>query len=123
MGMSSRGNDVGRGIPSFHGTTAFRPAPQQMGTGGVRFTGRPQSALEAMEALRRRNVTERPGSAVIRPDTSVQWKAGDKARHAKWGIGTVVSVKGTGEEVELKIAFPGQGVRGLMQKYAPITKV
>ena len=48
---------------------------------------------------------------------------GDKARHGKWGVGTVVSVKGEGEEVELKIAFPGQGVKGLMQKYAPITKV
>ena len=50
-------------------------------------------------------------------------EAGDKARHGKWGIGTVVSVKGSGEEVELKIAFPGEGVKGLMQKYAPIEKV
>lgn len=39
------------------------------------------------------------------------------------GIGTIVSVKGTGEEVELKIAFPGQGIKALMQKYAPISKV
>ena len=123
MGVSFRGNDVRRMGSSSYGADAFRPAPQQMGTGGVRFTGRPQSALEAMEALRRRNAVERQGSAVIRPDTSIRWKAGDKARHAKWGVGTVVSVKGTGEEVELKIAFPGQGVRGLMQKYAPITKV
>lgn len=59
---------------------------------------------------------------VIRPDMDIVWKAGDKARHGKWGVGTIVSVHGSGEEVELKIAFPGQGIKGLMQKYAPITK-
>jgi DNA helicase-2/ATP-dependent DNA helicase PcrA len=86
--------------------------------------GQPQSALQAMSALRSRNTgTAQPaGNTAIRPDTSVEWKVGDKARHGKWGIGTVVSVKGEGEEVELKIAFPDQGVKGLMQKYAPITK-
>ena len=62
-------------------------------------------------------------AAVIRPDNSISWRAGDKAKHGKWGIGTVVSVKGSGEEVELKIAFPEQGIKALMQKYAPITKV
>lgn len=63
------------------------------------------------------------GGEVIRPDSSIVWKAGDKAKHGKWGIGTVVAVKGSGEEVELHIAFSGQGVKALMQKYAPISKV
>lgn len=62
-------------------------------------------------------------SPVIRPDSTVVWRIGDKAQHGKWGIGTVVSVKGSGEEVELSIAFPDQGIKALMQKYAPITKV
>ena len=104
------------------GFMSFRPSASQMGT-GTHFAGKPQSALEAMEALRERQSSARPAAAgVIRPDTSIKWKVGDKARHGKWGVGTVVSVKGSGEEVELKIAFPGQGVKGLMQKYAPITK-
>ncbi|GBG55504.1 ATP-dependent DNA helicase PcrA [Sporomusaceae bacterium FL31] len=51
------------------------------------------------------------------------WKVGDKAQHNKWGIGTVVDVRGNGEEQELKIAFPGQGIKQLMTKYAPIAKV
>ena len=102
---------------------SFRPSPNQMGP-GTHFAGKPQSALEAMEALRERQSAARPAAnGVIRPDTSIKWKVGDKARHGKWGVGTVVSVKGSGEEVELKIAFPGQGVKGLMQKYAPIAKV
>ena len=77
------------------------------------------------DALRQQRIQSvaQPAPGVVRPDTSITWHVGDKARHRKWGVGTVVSVKGTGEEVELKIAFPGQGVKGLMQKYAPIEKV
>ena len=103
--------------------TAFHPRPQQMGN-GVHFNGTPQSALSALAALqkRRQQQTIQPAAGIIRPDTSVEWHVGDKAHHNKWGIGTVVAVKGSGEEVELKIAFPGQGVKGLMQKYAPIEK-
>lgn len=100
---------------------SFHPGTQQMGA-GIHFTGNPQSALEAMAALQQKKANIRTSPGVIRPDMSVTWKVGDKAKHSKWGIGTVVSVKGSGEEVELKIAFPGQGVKGLMQKYAPITK-
>lgn len=51
------------------------------------------------------------------------WNVGDKAAHKKWGTGMVVSVKGTGEEVELDIAFPNPvGVKRLLAKFAPITK-
>lgn len=53
---------------------------------------------------------------------NAEWKAGDKAQHGKWGVGTVVEVRGTGESQELKIAFPGQGIKQLMTKFAPITK-
>ena len=60
--------------------------------------------------------------SVIRPDMSIRWRPGDKARHGKWGVGTVISVEGSGEETLLKIAFPNQGVKGLMQKYAPICR-
>ncbi len=104
------------------GTMTFRPSANQMGS-GANFSDKAKSALEVMNSLQKRNVNVQPKTGVIRPDTSVQWKVGDKAQHGKWGVGTVVSVKGEGEEVELKIAFPGQGVKGLMQKYAPISKV
>ena len=89
----------------------FQPSARQMGS-GVQRSGQPQSALQAMSAMNQRNMGTAPaGSTAIRPDTSVVWKVGDKACHGKWGIGTVVSVKGEGEEVELKIAFPDQGVK------------
>lgn len=51
------------------------------------------------------------------------WKAGDRATHKKWGTGTVVNVKGEGEQVELDIAFPSPvGIKRLLAKFAPIEK-
>lgn len=55
---------------------------------------------------------------------TVPWKVGDKVEHKKWGIGTVVSVRGEGEDKELDIAFPSPvGIKRLLAKFAPITKV
>lgn len=55
---------------------------------------------------------------------NVNWNVGDKAEHKKWGIGTVVSVKGDNESVELDIAFPSPiGIKRLLAEFAPITKV
>ncbi|MFP4975294.1 DNA helicase PcrA [Paenibacillus sp. CN-4] len=52
------------------------------------------------------------------------FKAGDKVSHGKWGTGTVVAVKGTGNDTELQIAFPAPvGVKRLLAGFAPITKV
>ena len=51
------------------------------------------------------------------------WNPGDKASHKKWGVGMVVSVKGTADDVELDIAFPNPvGVKRLLAKFAPIEK-
>ncbi|MDP4157534.1 MAG: 3'-5' exonuclease, partial [Bacillota bacterium] len=68
---------------------------------------------------------------VMRPVTAasatggdeLSWKVGDKAAHGKWGIGTVVSVRGEGESTELDIAFPSPtGIKRLLAKFAPIKK-
>ncbi|GAX08779.1 ATP-dependent DNA helicase PcrA [Secundilactobacillus silagincola] len=51
------------------------------------------------------------------------WRTGDKVTHKKWGTGTVVKINGTGEDMELDIAFPQEGVKRLLAAFAPITKV
>ncbi|MDT8900226.1 DNA helicase PcrA [Anaeroselena agilis] len=51
------------------------------------------------------------------------WRAGDKVEHAKWGVGTIVEVRGEGDGQEVKVAFPGMGIRQLMAKFAPLKKV
>ena len=49
--------------------------------------------------------------------------AGEKVSHSKWGIGTVVSVNNTGDGQEVKVAFPGAGIRSLLTKYAVLKKL
>ncbi|HHY21798.1 MAG TPA: DNA helicase PcrA [Bacilli bacterium] len=52
------------------------------------------------------------------------WSVGDKAEHKKWGVGTVVSMKGEGDQIELDIAFPKPtGIKKLFAMFAPIKKL
>lgn len=58
-----------------------------------------------------------------KPVTKIgEWRVGDKAQHPKWGVGTVVATKGSGENLEVQVAFPGLGIKNLMASMAPITK-
>jgi DNA helicase-2/ATP-dependent DNA helicase PcrA len=43
---------------------------------------------------------------------------GCKVRHVKWGIGTVIAKEGNGDSAQVKVAFPGLGVKTLMLAYA-----
>ena len=61
--------------------------------------------------------------SVIRPDASAAFQAGDAVRHSKWGDGRIVAISGSGEDAELSIAFPGEGIKKFVQKYAPILKL
>ena len=57
-----------------------------------------------------------------RSAAATSWQVGNKASHKKWGVGTVVSVRGEGDDTELDIAFPGEGIKRLLAKFAPIEK-
>jgi DNA helicase-2/ATP-dependent DNA helicase PcrA len=94
--------------------------------------GYPPSSLGARPTVAPTNMT---GSSAARPQAQTPSAAkpvgdgmaivaGDKVQHAKWGVGTVVSVKGTGNDAELQIAFPAPtGVKRLLAAFAPVTKV
>ncbi|AGK52109.1 DNA helicase PcrA [Bacillus sp. 1NLA3E] len=65
----------------------------------------------------------RPNIASPTGGAEIGWRVGEKAEHGKWGTGTVVSVKGEGEGIELDIAFPSPvGIKRLLAKFAPIKK-
>lgn len=103
-------------------------AEPMRGTGGG-FTASVQSGYTAWENTRREPAkkatqTVTAGTASpTRPDTALVWQVGDKAKHAKWGVGTVVAVKKKSDDTYLSVAFPNNGVKELMQKYAPLEKV
>jgi DNA helicase II / ATP-dependent DNA helicase PcrA len=106
--FGSRGTSFGR---STSGTTGTSFGRNPSGATGTSF-GTPVTRKPVM----------RPLAASTGGDT-VGWRVGDKAEHGKWGIGTVVSVKGEGEGTELDIAFPSPtGIKRLLAKFAPITK-
>ncbi len=59
--------------------------------------------------------------AAERPETGrAEFRPGDRVWHGKWGEGMVVQTDGTGLDAQVKVAFPDQGVKTLMVRYAPL---
>jgi DNA helicase-2/ATP-dependent DNA helicase PcrA len=52
-----------------------------------------------------------------------QFAAGDKVRHGAFGEGVVVSSSGIGSDMQVTVAFAGQGIKRLMLSFAPLEKV
>jgi DNA helicase-2/ATP-dependent DNA helicase PcrA len=48
---------------------------------------------------------------------------GDKISHRKWGIGTIISIEGEGEDAIAKVAFNGLGIKDLLLALAPVDKM
>lgn len=70
---------------------------------------------------------KQPETAVVSSKSATggeknSWKPGDKVKHKKRGLGTVVRVSGTSKDLELDVAFPSQGVKRLLAAFAPIEK-
>ncbi len=69
---------------------------------------------------------ESPGArsgalAAARP--AAGYRPGDKVRHPAWGVGTIVTTEGGGEDAILSIAFPDRGVKRVLASLAPIEPV
>ncbi|MGG3456891.1 ATP-dependent DNA helicase PcrA, partial [Paenibacillus rhizolycopersici] len=93
---------------------------------GARSAAAPSGpAGRGTAAPMRSGVTVTGGAASAAAKTAPgDFSAGDKVAHAKWGVGTVVAIKGSGNDTELQIAFPAPvGVKRLLAGFAPITKV
>jgi len=69
-------------------------------------------------------LARRPGVRTIgnRPVPALQ--PGDRVNHDSYGLGTVLSVEGRGDDPEAKIDFGGDyGIKHLVLRYAPIEKL
>jgi DNA helicase-2/ATP-dependent DNA helicase PcrA len=94
----------------FGGRSASASAGVKAAAGAAGGTGKPTVGADAAAGA---------GSAA-----NESFAPGDKVNHVKWGVGTVVAVKGEGNDRELRIAFPAPvGVKRLLAAFAPITKV
>ncbi|CAH1223412.1 MULTISPECIES: DNA helicase PcrA [Paenibacillus] len=124
-GSSTGGGSYGgRGLGSTGGSNFGSGGSKlfdRQSRGGSSATSSVTSAASSRVTMSTPSVSSKPASAA---DGSGAFKAGDKVQHGKWGTGTIVAVKGTGNDTELQIAFPAPvGVKRLLAGFAPITKV
>ncbi|MGF0115901.1 UvrD-helicase domain-containing protein [Promicromonospora sp. Marseille-Q5078] len=64
------------------------------------------------------------GSATPRKDTDVpSLDVGDKVTHDAYGLGTVVSLEGSGPNSVARIDFGADGTKRLLLRYSPVTKL
>lgn len=75
-------------------------------------TARPSDA--ARMARRERTRQQRAG---------LEFKAGDKVRHAQFGEGIVISSQANGDDEEVTVAFPGHKPKRLLQSFANLQKI
>jgi DNA helicase-2/ATP-dependent DNA helicase PcrA len=73
--------------------------------------------LEAFKSKRREVKKSEPAGG------GKTYKAGQKVRHKAWGIGTIVAAKDTGSDTMLTIAFEQEGIKKLLQSFAPIERI
>jgi len=52
-----------------------------------------------------------------------EWKMGQKVKHEKFGVGTVINVEGADNNLRLQIAFQNQGIKWLIAHLAKLEKV
>jgi len=64
------------------------------------------------------------GSATPRPASEVpSLEVGDRVTHDTYGLGTVVALEGAGPNAVAKIDFGSTGVKRLLLRYSPVTKL
>ena len=72
-------------------------------------------------------IYQKPAGTIERPKGTgadkESWSVGQKIKHKAWGQGTIVKVSGSGENLELDIAFDGQGIKRVLATFAPISKL
>ncbi len=108
------------GRPAFHTPSRFlSEIPQQL----IEWR-RDAGAAAAAAAPASERMASRPGVTSVGNRIVPVLAAGDRVTHDKFGLGTVVSADGYGDQAEAKIDFGGEyGVKHLVLRYAPLEKL
>ncbi len=118
--------------PGFFETTRANSAASVRGAfggyggyGGVRedIVDQPYNQVGRQAKEPRRPIGEPAPEQPLDSGRGQLFVLGDKVFHQKWGEGVVVGAKGQAGEIELTIAFPGQGLKTVLAKYAPLKKL
>ncbi len=108
---------LARPVNSSFGVKYSKEQPTQFGQGMSL-----QQALQTRKSNSQPQVTAQLQALNTNNSHETSWEIGDVATHKKWGDGTVLEVSGSGKTQELKINFPGIGLKKLLASVAPISK-
>ncbi|HHU5190855.1 TPA: DNA helicase PcrA [Streptococcus agalactiae] len=108
---------LARPVNSSFGVKYSKEQPTQFGQGMSL-----QQALQARKSNSQPQVTAQLQALNANNSHETSWEIGDVATHKKWGDGTVLEVSGSGKTQELKINFPGIGLKKLLASVASISK-
>jgi DNA helicase-2/ATP-dependent DNA helicase PcrA len=77
------------------------------------------------EATRERKVSDalKPKPVVPSGADQIGLRVGDDVRHAKYGDGVILDMKGAGDKTEATVRFPDVGEKVLLLAWAPIEKI
>jgi DNA helicase-2/ATP-dependent DNA helicase PcrA len=108
------------GRPSFHTPSRFlSEIPSEL----IEWRRDAVAATAATTPASERMAT-RPGVTAVGNRAVPALAPGDRVTHDKFGLGTVVSTDGYGDQAEAKIDFGGEyGVKHLVLRYAPLEKL
>ena len=105
------------GRPSYHQQSRFL---SEIPEGLIEW--RRSEAAAAPPASER--LARRPGVQAVGNRSVPSLSPGDRVNHDSYGLGTVLSVEGRGDDPEAKIDFGGDyGIKHLVLRYAPIEKL
>jgi DNA helicase-2/ATP-dependent DNA helicase PcrA len=108
------------GRPSFHDRSRFLA---EIPAGLIEWRRDESAAASAVTPAQER-MASRPGTRSPGNRQVPSLSAGDLVTHDKFGLGTVVSTDGYGDQAEAKIDFGADyGVKHLVLRYAPLEKL
>ena len=88
------------------------------------------SSFDPDEDERRIAHRERVVEAALRPAPPspsgadrIGLQVGDDVRHAKFGEGVILEIRGEGDKAEARVRFPDVGEKNLLLSWAPLEKV
>ena len=82
----------------------------------------PDFGTDKVTGFGRSSMLDNRNSKPEKNSASLDFSVGDKIKHRKFGVGTIISAQSMGADVLLKIAFP-DGEKKLLAAYAPIEQI
>ncbi|NQU37242.1 MAG: ATP-binding domain-containing protein, partial [Actinobacteria bacterium] len=115
--FSARRGSAGSSYSSGYGSPGRRDDPDAYRR-APRRSGAPLGSSPELARAARQPGAKSPGNREV-----LDLSPGERVLHPRFGMGTVVTVTGSGESAEVSIDFGGEGVKRLLLRYAPVERL